>query len=148
MKNKNLFISLTLAALGGLPLQSEALQINSGSQYLMNQAKDMNTVLPQPLAMLDFPSTAYVNDPDLRFSIDFVSPRTVRIRMLTKLAQNTGEMDWGQIELKVYAADAIEATGLVCLPSDNQLHPVAVSVKGHQVKADGPEGNVKFKVTN
>ncbi len=65
-----------------------------------------------------------------------------------KLAQNTGEMDWSQIELKVYAADASEATGLVCLPSDNQLHPLTVSVKGHQVKADGLEGKVKFKVTD
>ncbi|MEY8608778.1 TIM-barrel domain-containing protein [Parabacteroides segnis] len=128
MKNKNLFLALTLAALGGLPGQSQAqLQINSGSQYLMNQAKDMstdfgdftnifffadelssfdvakasgtvrwkrytlesrqafntNTVLPQPLQMLDFPSTAYVNDPDLKFTIDFVSPRTLRVRMLT-----------------------------------------------------------------
>ena len=44
MKNKKLFLSLTLAALGGLPSQSQAqLQINSGSQYLMNQAKDMST---------------------------------------------------------------------------------------------------------
>lgn len=128
MKNKKLFLSLTLAALGGLPLQSQAqLQINSGSQYLMNQAKNMstdfgdftnifffadelssfdvakasgtvrwkrytlesrqafntNTVLPVPLKMQDFPFTAYVNDPELRFSIDFVSPRTVRVRMLT-----------------------------------------------------------------
>lgn len=65
-----------------------------------------------------------------------------------KLAQNTGGMDWSQIELKVYAADASEATGLVCLPSDNQLHPLTVSVKGHQVKADGLEGKVKFKVTD
>lgn len=128
MKNKNLFLALTLAALGGLSGQSQAqLQINSGSQYLMNQARDMstdfgdftnifffadelssfdvakasgtvrwkrytlesrqafntNTVLPQPLQMLDFPSTAYVNDPDLKFTIDFVSPRTLRVRMLT-----------------------------------------------------------------
>lgn len=128
MKNKNLFLALTFAALGGLPGQLQAqLQINSGSQYLMNQAKDMstdfgdftnifffadelssfdvakasgtvrwkrytlesrqafntNTVLPQPLQMLDFPSTAYVNDPNLKFTIDFVSPRTLRVRMLT-----------------------------------------------------------------
>ena len=128
MKNKNLFLALTLAVLGGLPGQSQAqLQINSGSQYLMNQAKDMstdfgdftnifffadelssfdvakasgtvrwkrytlesrqafntNTVLPQPLQMLDFPSTAYVNDPDLKFTIGFVSPRTLRVQMLT-----------------------------------------------------------------
>lgn len=44
MKNKNLFLALTLAALGGLSGQSQAqLQINSGSQYLMNQARDMST---------------------------------------------------------------------------------------------------------
>jgi alpha-D-xyloside xylohydrolase len=33
--------------------------------------------------MLDFPETAYDNDPELKFSIQFVSPRTVRIKMLT-----------------------------------------------------------------
>ena len=33
--------------------------------------------------MLDFPFTAYENDPNLKFKIDFVTPRTVRIRMLT-----------------------------------------------------------------
>ena len=65
-----------------------------------------------------------------------------------KLAQNTDEMDWSQLELKVYASDATEATGLVCLPFENQLHPLTVSVKGHQVKADGLEGKVKFKVTD
>ena len=29
------------------------------------------------------PLTAYENDPNLKFKIDFVTPRTVRIRMLT-----------------------------------------------------------------
>lgn len=35
------------------------------------------------MRMLDFPFTAYENDPNLKFKIDFVTPRTVRIRMLT-----------------------------------------------------------------
>lgn len=129
MKNKNLFLALTIAVLGGLPGQSQAqLQINSGSQYLMNQAKDMSTdfgdftnifffadelssfdvaksqrvpfdgngtrwkaarrsiripYCPSRFRMLDFPSTAYVNDPDLKFTIGFVSPRTLRVQMLT-----------------------------------------------------------------
>ena len=128
MKNSNFFFLLMLTVLGGISLRSEAqLQINSGSQYLMNQAKDMSTdfadftnifffadklssfniadgigtvrwkryrlstrqafntnvTVAQPLKMLDFPFTAYENDPELKFRIDFVSPRTIRIRMLT-----------------------------------------------------------------
>lgn len=47
------------------------------------QAFDVNTILPQYLQMLDFPETAYEQDPELGFSIDFVSLRTVRIKMLT-----------------------------------------------------------------
>ena len=33
--------------------------------------------------MLDFPETAYDNNPRLNFSVDFVTPRTLRIRMMT-----------------------------------------------------------------
>jgi alpha-D-xyloside xylohydrolase len=47
------------------------------------QAFDVNTILPQDLKMLDFPGAAYEQNPELQFSIDFVSPRTLRIRMLT-----------------------------------------------------------------
>ena len=47
------------------------------------QAFNTNGWWPQDLEMLDFPEPAYVNDPELSFRIDFVTPRTVRIRMLT-----------------------------------------------------------------
>lgn len=47
------------------------------------QAFNTNGAQPQKMRMLDFPFSAYENDPDLKFKIDFVSPRTVRIRMLT-----------------------------------------------------------------
>jgi alpha-D-xyloside xylohydrolase len=63
-----------------------------------------------------------------------------------QLAQCTDEMDWSQIELKIYAVDVKEASGLLCLPSDNQLHSLKVTVKTHQVKADGLENKIKFKV--
>ncbi len=63
-----------------------------------------------------------------------------------KLAQNTDKMDWSQITMQLYAADAAEATGLVCLPSDNQLHSVKVSVKDKSVSAAGLEGKVALKV--
>ncbi|EXG77821.1 family 31 glycosyl hydrolase, alpha-glucosidase [Xylanibacter oryzae DSM 17970] len=47
------------------------------------QAFNTNVYWPQRLQMLDFPNTAYDNDPKLKFSIEFVTPRTVRIKMLT-----------------------------------------------------------------
>jgi len=64
-----------------------------------------------------------------------------------KLAQCTDDMDWSHIELKVYAADATKATGLLCFPANNQLNPFTVSVKSHKVNANDLEGKVKFKVT-
>lgn len=47
------------------------------------QAFNTNCAQPRKMKMLDFPFTAYENDPDLKFKIDFITPRTVRIRMLT-----------------------------------------------------------------
>lgn len=47
------------------------------------QAFNLNGYWPQRLKMLDFPETAYDNDPDLKIQVRFVSPRTVRITMLT-----------------------------------------------------------------
>ena len=47
------------------------------------QAFNTNGAQPRKMRMLDFPFTAYENDPNLKFKIDFVTPRTVRIRMLT-----------------------------------------------------------------
>ena len=47
------------------------------------QAFNTNGFWPQRLQMLDFPETAYDNAPQLKFQVRFVSPRTVRITMLT-----------------------------------------------------------------
>ena len=47
------------------------------------QAFNLNGYWPVRMQMLDFPDAAYVNDPELKLSIEFVTPRTVRIRMLT-----------------------------------------------------------------
>lgn len=47
------------------------------------QAFNLNGYWPQRLQMLDFPASAYDNDPNLKIQIRFVSPRTVRITMLT-----------------------------------------------------------------
>ena len=47
------------------------------------QAFNLNGYWPVKMQMLDFPDAAYDNDPALRLSVEFVSPRTARIRMLT-----------------------------------------------------------------
>lgn len=51
------------------------------------QAFNVNTILPQDLKMLDFPGEAYVQDSELDFHVDFITPRTLRIRMLTTPVQ-------------------------------------------------------------
>ncbi|MBV5283547.1 MAG: DUF4968 domain-containing protein [Paludibacter sp.] len=47
------------------------------------QAFNTNTILAQDLKMLDFPETEYDQNPNLKFTLDFVSPSAVRVRMLT-----------------------------------------------------------------
>lgn len=47
------------------------------------QAFNLNGTWPVELQMLDFPTPAYDNDPCLKFQLRFVSPRTVRLTMLT-----------------------------------------------------------------
>ncbi len=69
----------------------ESFDVNSGeglvnwrrARLVPRQAFNTNGAQPQPLRMLDFPTSAYENNPNLKFKIDFVTPRTVRIRMLT-----------------------------------------------------------------
>lgn len=58
--------------------------VNWKRGHLMpRQAFNTNGAQPRKMRMLDFPFIAYENDPNLKFKIDFVTPRTVRIRMLT-----------------------------------------------------------------
>lgn len=58
--------------------------VNWKRGHLMpRQAFNTNGAQSRKMRMLDFPFTAYENDPNLKFKIDFVTPRTVRIRMLT-----------------------------------------------------------------
>ena len=50
------------------------------------QAFNLNGYWPVRMQMLDFPDAAYENDPEFKLKIEFVSPRTVRVRMLTTAA--------------------------------------------------------------
>ncbi len=45
------------------------------------QAFNLNGYWPVRMQMLDFPDAAYENDPSLRIWIEFITPRTARIRM-------------------------------------------------------------------
>ena len=47
------------------------------------QAFNLNGYWPVRMQMLDFPDAAYENDPLLKIKIEWMSPRTARIRMLT-----------------------------------------------------------------
>ncbi len=47
------------------------------------QAFNLNGYWPVCMQMLDFPDAAYENDPELKIKIEFITPRTARIRMLT-----------------------------------------------------------------
>jgi alpha-D-xyloside xylohydrolase len=64
-----------------------------------------------------------------------------------KLAQSTMQMDWSNLELAAFSKGA-SAHGLVCLPSDNILHEVAVTSQGGMLKlaADPLAGKVTWKI--
>ena len=51
------------------------------------QEFNTNTVVMDRLQMKDFPESGYYNDPQLGIKIDFVSPRTVRVRMYSSPIQ-------------------------------------------------------------
>lgn len=64
------------------------------------------------------------------------------------LAQSTKDMDWSQLELKVYSSKATKATGLVCLPSDNILKTISLSKNeaGFSLDKDPFDGKVKWTI--
>ncbi|MGA2685252.1 MAG: TIM-barrel domain-containing protein [Verrucomicrobiota bacterium] len=65
-----------------------------------------------------------------------------------KLAQSTKAMDWSHLELEVFARNAQTATGLVCLPADNELRELALTKEGTAFKlTDDPlAGKVTWKI--
>lgn len=67
-----------------------------------------------------------------------------------KLAQNTQDMDWSVLELKVFSDDAENAYGLVCLPVNQQLKKLEVIQKDGkpELKSDPFAGSVRFSITS
>ncbi|MCD8388191.1 MAG: alpha-xylosidase [Bacteroidales bacterium] len=52
-------------------------------QLMPRQAFNANTYLHQPLQSLDFPNTAYPQNPELGFSVEPIGPRTLRVKIHT-----------------------------------------------------------------
>jgi alpha-D-xyloside xylohydrolase len=65
-----------------------------------------------------------------------------------RLAQSTAEMDWREIELMVFSADASAARGLLCLPEEGILHSLRLEREGDDfvLKDDPLRGRVKWRV--
>lgn len=66
-----------------------------------------------------------------------------------KLAQSTKEMDWSELEIKVFAADAKSAHGYVCLPSDQKLEEINLNRSGRSFRLNNnplESQSVKFKI--
>jgi alpha-D-xyloside xylohydrolase len=61
------------------------------------------------------------------------------------LAQSTKDMDWSKLELVTYTTGSGNPSGLVCLPTDNQLH--SISMKGSAGKFRITNDPLKGKVT-
>lgn len=74
------------------------------NRLVPRQAFNTNIRQPDRLQMLDFPSSAYVNDPSFKFSLEFVTPRTVRVRMLTTV------VDPGEPEEELMLAGEVPST--------------------------------------
>ena len=80
--------------------------------------------------MLDFPETAYDNAPELKFQLRFVSPRTVRITMLTT-----------PIEPKDNDADDLM---FAAVPKDNDKS-WKMTDKGKSISWESPYGTIEIQ---
>ena len=65
------------------------------------------------------------------------------------LAQSTAQMDWSKIELRVFAADATTAKGLIFLPGESQTHELTLAKSGSSFKLDRDPlaGKVSWKIS-
>lgn len=65
-----------------------------------------------------------------------------------RLAQSTAEMDWREIELRVFGAESPAAEGLFCLPADDVLHELRLEREGmgFELREDPLRGRVRWKI--
>lgn len=65
-----------------------------------------------------------------------------------KLAQSTKNMNWDEIELKIYADDATQAKGKLYLPNDPKLHELILDKEGtlFKLKNNSLSQKINFKI--
>ena len=65
-----------------------------------------------------------------------------------RLAQSTAWMDWQEIELRVFGAEASAAEGLFCLPADDILHQLHLRREsaGFVLSEDSLSGKVRWSI--
>ena len=66
-----------------------------------------------------------------------------------KVAQSTSEMDWRNIELRVFSTDTSAATGLFSLPQGN-LESIKLESSGNNyaIRNDPLRGEVKWRISS
>ncbi|HEX8772617.1 MAG TPA: TIM-barrel domain-containing protein [Pyrinomonadaceae bacterium] len=65
------------------------------------------------------------------------------------VAQNTAEMNWNDVELRVFSRDAAPASGLFALPDGNpQTLSLEARPNGFALKNDPLRGKVKWRIVN
>ncbi|MEO8073385.1 MAG: TIM-barrel domain-containing protein [Acidobacteriota bacterium] len=66
-----------------------------------------------------------------------------------KPAQNTGEIDWNTIELKVFSTDKADVSGMFALPNGNlQKLDLGVSNNNYILKNDFSRGKIRWKINH
>jgi len=120
---------------------------------MMNEGAGREVYLP-PGAWID-----YQSGQTYRGGWHFIQKGPIEIIVLVRdgvmiphieLAQSTSEMDWSSLELKIYATDRGEVSGLVCLPGDEVVHKLELNRSGRRyvLSGDPLEGRVRWKLTD
>ncbi len=96
------------------------------------QAFNLNGYWPVRMQMLDFPDAAYENDPNLKIKIEFISPRTARIRMFTSPVEpkSTDQED-------IMFCDGFKAKGAGAMWETSQA--------GDAISYKSPYGSIEIK---
>lgn len=64
-----------------------------------------------------------------------------------KLAQSTKDINWSNIELKVYSISGNKAAGEICSPSDPKLQSITVSKTNNQWQVDKNGENTRLEIS-
>ena len=100
-------------------------------QLMPRQAFNTNTFLLQPLNSLDFPDTAYPQDPELDFSITPINQNTIRIKVHTAPLYNNSDSSLMLVKTPVGNKDGWEVTKAVNGDVTYASKEGSVTIKSH-----------------